>query len=148
MCFILVIVAGFEWFSWSDEKKEKRYENKRVGGKPTRRKHQNVSFRVGKDPKTNLIHKVNFFSTIREFPFVRLFQSHEICQQVDWALSEFLQEIKNSPFRLLPMYFSSFVRVVKILFWFFFFPFVICLRNTWKPLSLFFMVSPFLLAYH
>jgi len=34
--------------------------------------------------------------------------SHEIRQQADSALSEFLQEIKNSPVRLLFMYFSSF----------------------------------------
>ena len=46
--------------------------------------------------------------------------SHEIRQQADSALSEFLQEIKNSPVRLLLMYFSSFVRVVKLLVWFFF----------------------------
>jgi len=50
--------------------------------------------------------------------------SHEIRQQADTALSEFLKEIKNSPVRLLLMYFSSFLWVVKLLelfiVWFFF----------------------------
>ena len=64
---------SFTFFFKRQRDKERRSENKRVGGKPARRKHQNVSFQAGKDPKMNLIHKVNFFSTIKEFPFVRLF---------------------------------------------------------------------------
>jgi len=47
--------------------------------------------------------------------------SHEIRQQADSALSEFLQEIKNSPVRLLTMYLFSFsfeyIQIAILLFW-------------------------------
>ena len=61
-----------------------------------------------KKKKSTIIVWIVVVSKVNDYFFSGLFNmlsdsSHEIRQQADSALSEFLQEIKNSPVRLLPL---------------------------------------------